>query len=96
MSVEIVRIEGTIHCKVWRAGDGGWVGSCDAPQMTFQANTWAEMMDAIQEGVEMALQDFIATGDFEAFLQEQGWSVERPFDSETEFDLPFVPELVEA
>ena len=98
MSNGVVRIKGRLHCKVWQSESGVWVGVCDAPRMTMQADTWAEMMEAIHEGLEMALQDFIETGDFQQFLDEQGWEIERPFEvgTETEFDLPFVPELVEA
>ncbi len=98
MSSEVVRIKGSLHCKVWQSDNGVWIGACDAPLMTLQAGTWAEMMDAIHDGLEMALQDLVDTGDFEQFLDEQGWIVDRPLDigTETEFDLPFVPELVGA
>lgn len=98
MSNEVVRIKGSLHCKVWQSEKGVWICVCDAPRMTMQANTWAEMMEAIHEGLEMALQDFIETGDFQQFLDEQGWEVEGAFEvgPETEFDLPFVPELVGA
>ena len=98
MSSEVVRIKGSLHCKVWQSDNGVWIGSCDTPVMTFQADTWAEMMDAIHDGIEMALQDLVDTGDFEKFLDEQGWIVDRPFDigTETEFDLPYVPQLVGA
>ena len=98
MNKEVVRIKGHLHCKVWQSESSVWIGVCDAPRMTMQADTWAEMMDAIHEGLEMAFQDLVDTGDFDQFLADQGWIVDGPFSigTETEFDLPFVPELVEA
>ena len=98
MSNEIVRIKGQLDCKVWQSESGAWIAVCDNPELTVQADTWAEMMESIHEGLEMVFHELMNTGEFDQFLADRGWVVEEPRDigTDTEFDLPFVPELVGA
>ena len=96
MSDDTVRIDASLPYKVWQAQSGVWIGVCDALQVTVQADTWAELMEAIIDGLEMIFQDLLNSGELEQFLAEQGWQARGPYDVDTKFDVPFIPELVES
>ena len=47
MNRDVVSIEGTVEWTIQPAESGCYVGICDSPGLTLQADTWADMMDEI-------------------------------------------------
>ena len=96
MSSEQVLIEAKLNYKVWRNERGLWIGVCDALQITTQADTWPEMVEAIQEDLDMIFQDLVDDGELGKFLADRGWSASGPYDTETKFEIPFDLEVVDS
>jgi predicted RNase H-like HicB family nuclease len=94
--VLIKGMEGNLSYRVWQNGRGLWIGVCDALQITTQADTWPEMVDAIQEDLDMIFQDLVDDGELEQFLADRGWFASGPYDEGTKLDVPFGLELVSA
>lgn len=92
----VVRIDGSVGWKIQQTDSGRWVGVCDALELTVQSDTWVEMMEVINEGLEMIFQDLIETDEFDQFLADRGWVARGTCGKDSTFDLPFIPELVEA
>ena len=95
-SQNVVRINGNAEWKIQKTQSGLYVGICDPLGLTVQADTWAEMMEVINDAMEMLFSDLIETKEFEQFLSERGWVADGPREIDSKFDLPFHTELVGA
>jgi hypothetical protein len=92
--MSIVRIEGTVKVRSFRAKGGNWVGVCDQLAITVQSDTWAHLLEDIGLTINAMFIDLTESNELEPFLREHDWK--RGDDIPTQsagvwFDLPFVP-----
>jgi hypothetical protein len=101
MAMQVVRVEveGQVLWKCLRAKGGNYVAVCDPLGLTVQSPTWGELMEDINSTLDAMLRDLLETNDLDRFLRSHGWQISGPLPmrpAEVRFDLPFIPQLVDA
>lgn len=92
----LIKIEGSVGWKCFRATGGNWVGICEPLGLTLQSETWGTLMDDIDQTLNAILLDLLKSQELEHFLHARGWRPmgripERPDD--IRFDLPFTTSI---
>jgi len=86
----MVRIDGQVEWSVAQNTETGvCVGIRRVLGVTPQTDSWSEMTEEIVAVQNMLFQDLCETGELDAFLHGQGWSVVGEPDKDAAFDLPF-------
>jgi hypothetical protein len=94
----IVKIEGKVEWKCFRAKGGNWVAICDPLSLTIQSETWATLMDDIAQTLNSILRDLMESQELHKFFQERGWRPMGPIPSrsaDVSFDIPFIPRIAD-
>ena len=92
----VVHIDTEIPWLISRADSDHWVGFCDAPALTVESETWAELMEDIALVLDAMFQDLLAGNELDPFLRDRGWTAHVPIDAEAvRFDVPFIPVLMQ-
>lgn len=92
----LVRIQGNVRWDIQPAEGGCYVGVCDELGLTMQADTWAELMQAIGSTLEMLFKDLCEADEFDQFLREHGWEADGQIDADAIIDMPFLPTMAQA
>lgn len=92
----LVRIRGNVRWDVQPAEGGCYVGVCDEFGLTMQADTWAELMQAIGSILEMLFKDLCKTDELDQFLHEHGLVADGRIGSDAIIDMPFLPSMAQA
>ena len=67
-----VRIEGNVRRGIQPAEGGCYVGVCDELGLTMQADTRAELMQAIGSTLDMHFKELCEADELDQFLHEHG------------------------
>lgn len=89
----VVKMEGNIELRYFRAKGGNWVAICDPLGLTIQAKTWANLMEDFTQSVNAIFTDLLKSQELLQFLRDRGWRLEGPIPSrpaDVWFDVPFV------
>lgn len=89
----VVKLEGNVEWRSFRARGGNWVAICDPLGLTIQSETWATLMDDIAQTLNSMLQDLLETRELDRFLRDRGWRPVGPVPSRSTdvwFDIPFI------
>ncbi len=89
----VVKIEGNVEWRSFRAQGGNWVAICDPLGLTIQSETWATLMEDIAQTLNAMLKDLLETRELEQFLRHRGWRPMGPVPSrpaDVWFDIPFI------
>jgi len=96
----LVRVDGNIQWRCFRAKGGHWIGICDPLKLTVQADTWADLMEDIGHTLDAMLKDLLGSNELDKFLRDHGWKVIGPVPArptkEVRFDVPFIPAMMGA
>jgi predicted RNase H-like HicB family nuclease len=87
-----IRVEADVAFRVFQGPSGAYVAVCEPLGITLGGDTWSEMLDTIQDGVKLLLEDLVESGDLDRFLRTRGWHLrgELPRDARRfEIDLPY-------
>ena len=86
---QIVHVKGNLEW-VTVEDNGYWIGICEPLDLTLQANTYAELMEDIGLALDALLKELISTGDFDRFMQSNGWTIiEGTYEGVEHFDVPY-------
>lgn len=92
---DVVRIRGSLEWRIEETESGGYVATTELLGATVQAPTWNSLMGEISAMQHTLLKSFYQTNELEAFLADTGWTAIGNPTPDAEFDLPFVPRLVQ-
>lgn len=96
--VTVVKVDGTLQWRCFRASGGNWVAVCDPLRLTVQAETWANLMEDIGHTVNAMFVDLLRSNELEEFLRDHNWRLvgQMPTQpSRVRFDMPFLPKLAD-
>ena len=70
-----------------------WIGVCDSMNLAMEADSLDELHSVIAEAIHVLLIDLLEDDEFDAFLQERGWTAtgipRGPVNRDVEFDVPW-------
>jgi predicted RNase H-like HicB family nuclease len=90
--IQLVKIEAQLQWQARRAHGGNWVAVCEPLKLTFQAESWANLMEDIALGIDAMLKDLLSTNELDRFLRDRGWNAIGPLPTQVSgvrFDVPF-------
>lgn len=90
--VTLVQVNAKLQWQTQRAQGGNWVAFCEPLKLTFQAETWANLLEDIALGLDAMLKDLMVNNELDRFLRDRGWTTMGPIPAEPKnirFDIPF-------
>ena len=93
----VVRVDGKVKCMIKQGKAGNWIGVCEPLKLTFQSDTWANLMEDIAFTLDAILKDLLSSNELNKFLKEQGWTLVGSIPhsrTDMRFDLPFIPAMM--
>lgn len=71
----LFRIDGQVEWMFWFDTPGDqWLAVCPALNLNAYGSTYQDMVNCMHEAAQLLWEDLLEEGDFEQFLQEQGWT----------------------
>lgn len=88
-----VDVDGTVSWRyAFDPASETWVGICDALNLNAVGDTYAELVEGMNDAVRGLLQDLLEDGDLADFMRARGWRMVGPSPAAQQrvrFDLPF-------
>ena len=86
----IVRIAAQVEWEVAHdPATGTYVGICESLNLNAAGDTMQDFVECANEATAVLFDILISSGEFEAFLQERGWSYTGQIDKTPRVDIPF-------
>jgi len=97
---KVIRINGNVNFNILQTNKRNWIAVCEPLKLTFQADTWANLMEDIAHTLDAILKDLLSSNELDKFLKDKGWNVIGRIPAKQSpdmfFDLPFLPVMAKA
>ena len=91
-NVHTVEIQAKLQWQYYRdESSKRWIAVCDPLKVTIEADTHAELIENIEDGLNLLFRSLLRDNELEQFLRMRGWSIDAELPSmneEVRFDVP--------